>query len=128
MEAQHLAGPVQLGDDIGDRFTDAGYFGEALLLDKHFERNGKGREAVGGAGVGLCPVRIAAPQGRSLRVLPEELCPLLYIGLGPSDCLRARKRTYAELYRLPLRTARSTRLRLDPTFFTAFFTAAADLP
>jgi hypothetical protein len=74
------SGPMKLGDDAGDGFTDARDLGEAVFLDQHVERDRKCGEAVRSARVGLGTVRIAAAQCRPLRILSQQPCYGLGIG------------------------------------------------
>lgn len=66
-------GPVQLGDDVRDRISDAGNFRESAFFDQDVERNGKGGEAVCSTGIRPGTIRIPPAQGRSLRVFSQEL-------------------------------------------------------
>lgn len=63
---------VQLGDDDGDRLTDARNLGKPVLGDQGMKRDGKGRQAICGPRLGFCAVRIAAAQGAALRIFSKE--------------------------------------------------------
>ena len=52
-QAWMRAFPVQFRDDVGDCIADARYFRQPVLFDQTIERNGEGREAVGGSRIGL---------------------------------------------------------------------------
>jgi hypothetical protein len=54
------AGPVQLGDDIGDGLADTRDFCEPTFFDQHIERDGERGQAIRCAGVGLGSIRVAA--------------------------------------------------------------------
>ena len=72
-EAGVCAGAVKLRDDIGDGVADARHFREPIFCDDLVERHRKRDDAVGRAGIGLGPVRIAAAQGRASGEFPEQL-------------------------------------------------------
>ncbi len=63
---------VKLGDDVGDHIADAGDLGEPIFGDEHVQRDGKGRQAVGGPRVGFGPVGVAATQRGPLCVFSQE--------------------------------------------------------
>ena len=73
-EARMRARLVKLGDNVGDRLADAGDFLEPVFGDQHMQRDGKGCQAVGGPGIGFCPVGVAAAQGGALRIFPQQIC------------------------------------------------------
>jgi hypothetical protein len=54
------AGLVKLGDDVRDRFTDPGHFGQTAFGDQRLERDRNGGKASCRTRVGLRPVGIAA--------------------------------------------------------------------
>src|SRR3954447_6220685 len=70
------AGPIKLGNDVGDSFAYARNFSEPVLLDQPVEGDRKRCETVCSAGVGLGTVGVAASQRCALRVLAQQLCYL----------------------------------------------------
>lgn len=72
LEARMTAGPVQLGDDIGDGVADSRNFGETTFGNQHIEREGEGRQAIRRARVGLGSVLIATTQRGPLCVFAKQ--------------------------------------------------------
>jgi hypothetical protein len=68
----------QLYLPIGHRFrheiplkSAADHLRKPVFGDEHLKRHGKSRQAIGGPRIGFGPVRVAATQRGSLRVLPQ---------------------------------------------------------
>ncbi|MGY3529344.1 hypothetical protein ACVISU_002112 [Bradyrhizobium sp. USDA 4452] len=88
LQAWMAARPMKLGNDVGNGFANARNFGEPVLLDQRFEWDCERCDIVGGAGIGLGTVGIAAPHGGALRVLAQEFCYLLGLSDGHSAASR----------------------------------------
>ena len=66
------AGPVQPGDDVGDRIADPGNFLQPPFVHDAAERLGQSGQIFGGPDVGLGAVGIAATKRRTAAVLRQQ--------------------------------------------------------